>query len=311
MPGIKRRLKHAAQRALRICFEQGQRWGVDVLPRHFYSEIPVIRALRNTEHWKAPYSMTGVRGADIQGQLDFVQACCPPPLIEKIRAKDIHARACQRNGEMGFGATEADFLYAFVATQRPRQIFQIGCGVSTAVCLLAAEDAGYSPEVICVEPYPTKFLAQEASQGRVALVRQPAQTLDLKAVEALRNDVLFFVDSTHALGPAGEVSRIILEMLPRLQAGARVHFHDILFPYDYHRYIMDTLLFFTHESVLLHAFLTYNSRFRILASLSMLHYARPETLAQFLPNYRPASNDAGLNRGAGHFPSSTYLEVVA
>jgi len=312
MPGVKRRLKNVSKLALRKLFEQGQRFGFDVLPCHFYSEIPAIRELRSSAHWKVPYSMMGVSGADIHSQLNFVKECCPPPIIEEIKTKDIHARASKRNGEEGFGPVEADFLYAFVATKRPKQIFQIGCGVSTAVCLLAAEYAGYTPEVICVEPYPTSYLVQEANQGRITLIRQKVQLLDLKVVETptLNDNVLFFVDSTHTLGPAGEVSRIILEMLPRLKAGAWVHFHDIKFPYDYDRHILDSTLFFQHESVLLHAFLSYNSRFRILASLSMLHYLSPEVLAQYLPNYQPAENDEGLNKGEGHFPSSTYLEVV-
>ena len=311
MPGVKRRLKNVYKLALRKLFEQGQRFGFDVLPRHFYSEIPNIRELRNSAHWKAPYSMMGVSGTDAQGQLNFVKECCPPPIIEEIKTKNIHADASKRNGEEGFGPVEADFLYAFVATQKPDQIFQIGCGVSTAVCLLASEYAGYKPEIICVEPYPTNYLVQEASQGRISLIRQKVQLLDLKVVETLNSNVLFFVDSTHTLGPAGEVSRIILEMLPRLKAGARLHFHDIIFPYDYDRRILDSKLFFWHESVLLHAFLSYNSGFCILASLSMLHYFSPEALAEYLPNYQPAENDEGLNKGEGHFPSSTYLEVVS
>jgi len=117
------------------------------------------------------------------------------------------------------------------------------------------------------------------------------------------------VDSSHTLGPAGEVSRIVLEMLPRLKASSWVHFHDIKFPYDYDRHILDSALFFSHESALLHAFLVYNNRFRILASLSMLHYIRPETLVKYLPNYKPARNDEGLNNDGGHFPSSIYLGV--
>jgi len=57
----------------------------------------------------------------------------------------------------GFGPTEADFLYCFIATKRPRKIVQVGCGVSTAVILLAAQEAGYKPEVVCIEPYPSRF----------------------------------------------------------------------------------------------------------------------------------------------------------
>jgi hypothetical protein len=308
---VKRRIKNASKRALRILFELGQRTGFDALPRHFYSEIPDIRQLKTSEDWKAPYSMIGVAGADIQGQLDFIKKCCTADTIAAMTRQNIHQTASRSNGEEGFGVIEADFLYAFVATKRPRQIFQIGCGVSTAVCLLAAQDVGYTPEVICVEPYPTDYLLREAEQRRITLVPQKAQALDLHAIEALGDDLLFFVDSSHTLGPAGEVTRIILEMLPRLKAGARVHLHDIWFPYDYSRDILNGALFFWHETALLHGFLTYNSRFRLAASLSMLHYACPQSLAQCLPNYKPAKSDAGLSAGDGHYPCSAYLKVVA
>ena len=163
---------------------------------------------------------------------------------------------------------------------------------------------------MCVEPYPSEFLAKEEKQGRIVLRRKKAQALEMKAVEELSSDVLFFVDSTHTLGPMGECSRIILEMLPRLKRGARVHFHDIYFPYDYDRHILDTALFFWHESVLLHAFLAYNSRFRLLTSMAMLHYSCPAQLAEYLPHYQPAANDEGLSTGEGHSPCSAYLEVV-
>jgi predicted O-methyltransferase YrrM len=304
-------LKQNAKRLLYRMFEQGQRLGLDILPRHFYSEIPDIRHLRRTAHWRAPYSMAGVPGAEIASQVQFIEACCPRPLVERIATARIHERACACNGAIGFGAVEADFLYAFVASKRPKQIFQIGCGVSTAVCLLAAADASYAPQLICVEPYPTPYLVEQSNRGTITLIREMAQTLSLSTVEALGDDVLFFVDSTHTLGPAGEVSRIVLEMLPRLKSGGWVHFHDITFPYDYSRHVLDSALFFQHESVLLHAFLAFNGRFRLLAALSMLHYAAPQKLAEYLPNYHPAANDGGLNVGKGHFPSSAYLQVIA
>lgn len=304
------RTRHLGKHLLRKAFELGQRLGVDLLPRHFYSEIPDIRALRSTTHWRMPYSMAGIAGAEVQSQLAFVQSCCSPPLVEKMKSARIHAQACAHNGAVGFGAVEADFLYAMVASNRPRQILQIGCGVSTAVCLLGAEHAAYTPQVICVEPYPTPYLLREADRGSITLIRKMAQTLDLSVIDELGGDALFLIDSSHTLGPAGEVSRIVLEMLPRLKPGAYVHFHDITFPYDYPRRILGSALFFPHESVLLHAFLAFNSRFRLLVSLSMLHYAATDRVAEYLPNYRPAGNDGGLNVGMGHFPSSAYLQAV-
>jgi hypothetical protein len=305
-----RAARNLAKGVLRRIFELGQRIGLDVLPRHMYSEIPDVHALRSSTHWRQPYSMAGIGGADIAAQLSFARSCCTPQMMAMLKSTPVHADAVGRNGEEGFGPTESEFLFAFVATRKPRQIFQVGCGVSTAVCLAAAARAGHAVQITCVDPYPTPFLQAEARAGRITLLREKVEALDPARCASLEAGALFFVDSTHALGPAGEVSRLVLEWLPRLRAGTFVHFHDIKFPYDYDRHTLDSTLFFQHESVLLQAFLACNPRFRILASLSMLHYADPRALGELLPNYRPARNADGLNAGAGHFPSSTYLEVI-
>ena len=216
---LKRVLKNTLKVGVRKAFEGGQRFGFDVLPRHFYSEIPDIRALRESNHWRQPFSMVGIAGVAQEEQLAFVRACCSPDVVEDMHTEDLYARASIENGEIGYGPIEADFLYAFVRSKQPRQIFQIGCGVSTALCLMAAEAAGYTPEITCIDPYPTAYLKRLAEEGKITLVEQKVELIDLDRIEQLGDDLLFFVDSTHTLGPAGEVSRIILEMLPRLKQG--------------------------------------------------------------------------------------------
>jgi Methyltransferase domain len=305
-----RKLKDIYKHFLRRAFEAGQHIGFDILPRHFYSAIPDIRSLKRNNLWKTPYSLVGVAGATLEPQLTFVRSCVTPEISAHLSGTDVHETACCENGEAGFGRIEADMLFAFVASQKPAEIFQIGCGVSTALCVAAARFAKYSPRITCVEPYPTPLLKRLAAEGSIQLIQNRVQEIDLSTIDSLPNDLLFFVDSTHTLGPAGEVSRIILEMLPRLKSGARVHFHDILFPYDYSRDILKETLFFWHESILLQAFLAYNSRFSILASCSMLHYGARRELQTLLSNYSPAPDDMGLSIGKGHFPSSIYLLVA-
>jgi predicted O-methyltransferase YrrM len=307
---MRRTLKNFLKTALRAAFEAGQRLGVDVLPRHFYSEIPDVRLLRASTQWMAPFSMIGVAGADIGDQVEFLRGIIPAGVAGATPDEALHRRACAENGEPGYGPVEAGVLHAFVRATRPRQILQVGCGVSTALCLMAAEAAGYTPEITCIEPYPTDYLRRLAREGRISLVERKVEALAPDWLDRMGSDLLFFVDSTHTLGPAGEVSRIILEMLPRLKAGAWIHFHDITFPYDYDRNTLDSALVFPHESVLLHAFLAYNSRFRLCASLAMLHYAAPAQLAGFVPYYRPAGNREGLATDDGHFPSAAYLRVT-
>lgn len=59
---LKRFLKTRSKNFLRSTFEIGQRFGIDILPRHFYSEIPDIRTLRGTTSWRKPRSFQGVLG---------------------------------------------------------------------------------------------------------------------------------------------------------------------------------------------------------------------------------------------------------
>lgn len=302
-------LKHHVKRLMRQTFEVGQQFKVDILPRHFYSEIPDIRQLRSNQAWRRPRNMGYIAGSDLQSQQAFV-AFCTEGLAPSMTSTSLHQRACQTNNlSEGFGPIEADFLYCFVRTQKPLRIVQIGCGVSTAICIIAAADAGYQPEIICIEPYPTPFLVQQSKAGTLRLITEKFEDVQQPIAEMLREGGLFFVDSSHTLGPAGEVSQIICDTLPTLASGTWVHFHDILFPYDYSPDILTSELFFCHETALLQAFLTNNSRFSIAASLSMLHHGCPVELAQFLPNYRPGTFDQGLRVTAGHHPSSIYLRV--
>lgn len=292
------RRKRLAKRALRKGFELAQRAGLDVLPRHFYSSIPSVHGLRATDRWRPPRTLVGVNGTDIQEQLEFARSVIPdhwPP--------DIHGDACRANGEPGFGPVESSFLYGFVYSKRPRKIVQVGAGVSTAVALRAARDAGHEVDLVAIDPYPTRFLRA----APVRLIEQSAQDVALGQLTDLERGDLLFVDSTHTVRADSEVNRLVLEVLPRLRPGVFVHFHDIYFPYDYQRDVLDEALYFWSESTLVQAFLIANERYRIATALSMLHYGAPDQLAELIPGYRPQPNRDGLRAGDGDFPASLYL----
>lgn len=308
-PPLARRVRNAQKRVLRRVFELAQRGKFDILPRYFYSEIPDIRLLKSTTGWRGARSLTGLQ-CDVDRQLAWVDECTQN-YRPALRNFDIHKTAVRTNGSSeGYGEVEADFLYCFIRSQRPLQIFQIGCGVSTAVCLRAAADEGYRPRIICIEPYPTEFLKRESADGRIELVSKKLEDVDADCITALRSGDLFFVDSSHTLAPAGEVNLIVLEMLPRLAAGVYAHFHDISFPYDYSPDTLSSALFFTHETALLYAFLLMNPSFQIEASLSLLHHRRLPELSRIFPDMNPMRFADGLSVGTGHYPSLIFLRRV-
>lgn len=305
---------------LRRVLETGQRLGVNITANHYYSDIPDFRALRRETWWRKPWSMEGVAGADVERQLEFAHGCAAG-LAGALTApgESVFEEAVRRNGEPGYGPTEAEFLYCFVRSKTPRRIVQVGCGVSTAVILRAARDhgaennGGYSPRITCVEPYPTALLNEEAAAGRIDLREEPAQRTPLETFTSLEPGDLLFVDSTHTLRPGSEVTRLVFEALPRLAPGVFVHFHDIYFPYDYPPQLLTDGLFFWHETALLYGFLLMNPSYCVRVSLAMLHNTRADALRRIMPNYRPAPTRDGLADGPldGHFPSSIYLERTA
>ena len=303
--------KEKVKQSLHALFVFGQHFGIDILPRHFYSEIPDFRELRKSEAWKAPRSMYGVHGVNVDEQLGFVRDCVTDPMRTIMLQENIYESACKENGAIGFGQIEAEFLFSFATRLRPQRIIQVGAGVSTAVLLHAARIVDSRPAITCIDPYPTEYLRRASENGQITLITKKAQDVDLSVFSDIGPGDFLFVDSTHTVKPGSEVNILILEVLPRLKPGCHVHFHDIYFPYDYSSSFLTTT-FFSNESVLLHAFLAGNSRYSISASLSMLHHAKPRELQMLLPNYKPEALEQGLrvHPRSGHFPSSVYLRVA-
>lgn len=299
------------KRALHRAFRVGQRLKVDVLPRHFYSSVPDVRQLSADESWRQASEMPGVRGTDLDQQIEELKSWFTEDVLDDGFASGIYEHATGANGAIGYGPAEAQMLYAFIATKRPRRVVQVGAGVSTAVILAAAERHSTGTRVTCVDPYPTEYLQELAGNGAIDLLAEPAQTAALDVFTSLESGDLLFIDSTHTVKPGSEVNRMILEVLPRLKTGVVVHFHDITFPYDYQRDILDRALFFWTESTLLHAYLANNDRMRILVSGSMLQYGRVKELSAVLPNFNPREHDRGLDIAGDlrDFAGSTYLIV--
>jgi len=292
-------------------FHGMQRAGLDVLPRHFYSEIPNIRRLRAATDWRRPLCMENIAGSDVSAQCRNASESMPDSVRELADRTDLHHAACEEAGYLGYGPIETQALVGFVVKHRPGSVVQVGCGVSTAAILRGAEIAGYRPRLTCIEPYPTDYLLERAAAGQIEIVDLPAQSSEMQNLaDLLRQCDLLFVDSSHTLGPAGEVTRLIVEWLPQLRPGSFAHFHDVFFPYDYAPTVLSTSLVFWHETALLHAYLSDNPRFEIHFSMSMLQAHAAEETRRIYAGYQPCAMADNIRLGEGHYPSSVYLHAV-
>lgn len=311
-----RKTKDILKRAFFQVYKLALRLGFHFFPAHYYSSEPNILELEKTKDtWAKPTPFHGIP-VNLDQELQSLRTVCLPYQTEYI-GNPIYQEGVRRNLGPGYGFIEAQVLHAVIRHYQPARLIEVGSGVST-YCSLAAlrknqAEGKRSGSITCLEPYPSKGLQTLArSNPDLRLMARPVQSGPEDLFRELSAGDILFIDSSHVLKAASDVHHIVLEVLPQLAPGVLVHFHDIYFPYDYQR---DLLLTFLHnnETPFLRAFLAFNSKFRILFSLSHLHYEKKEALKAIFPDYDPQSDRQGLRDRSEdpqkHFPSSLWLAV--
>jgi predicted O-methyltransferase YrrM len=303
-------LRQLLKRASYGVFRLGDRLGVHILPKHYYTPVPDLDWLnRNREAWAGRATFDRVSWS-LDHQLEWLRRVCDPYYGE-VEGWEVFNGVQRQVAGPGFGPVESQVLHCVVRHYQPRRIVEVGSGMST-LCLLNAgarnaREGGPLPDITCVEPFPWSALQRRSD---VQLVVSPVQLVDSAVFEKLQAGDLLFIDSSHAVKVGSDLPRIYLDVIPNLAPGVLVHIHDIFFPYVYPRDVLRTY-FGWQESTLLLALLTDNPRLHVLGCLSALHYDRQSGLRSVLRDYKPQRDDEGLEPpdevGKGHFPSSIYL----
>lgn len=188
--------------------------------------------------------------------------------VEKYaRASSAWETMHYQKGNAWFERTDAMLYSAMITKYRPRRIIEIGSGFSTAMAL---DTARYLDDeelkITCIEPFPdrVKEVAQkEIERGKLKLVQDFLQNVDLHLFEELKENDILFVDSSHVLKMGGDVAIEYLKILPMLPKGVVIHIHDIFFPFRYPLGWVSAGYSY-NEVYMLHALLLNNPDFEIL-----------------------------------------------
>lgn len=291
-------------------FVLGDRVGIHILPKHYYSPVPDIRWLQShREQWSAPATFDHIDW-NLDHQLEWASEAMAGHYHE-VQGLGVYDTVVRAAAGPGYGPIESQVLHCVLRRYRPRRVVEIGAGMST-LCIAHAgrlnegEGDGF-PLITCVEPFPRAALLARTD---IRLIPSAVQAVEISLFDQLEAGDLLFIDSSHAVKVGSDLQRIYLEIIPRLAPGVMIHIHDIYFPYLYPRDALRTY-FGWQESTLLLALLTDNPKLRVLACLSALHYERSYDLRSLSADYTPQNNDEGLEPGSGvglgHFPSSIYL----
>ena len=254
-----------------------QAGGFDVLRRNFYSPIPQLEDLpRDTFQRRNPLP-------GIDWDMDRYTALLEElaPLMAEFEAPP---HFTWDNGM--YGPVESEVLYALVRREKPARILELGSGYSSLIIAAACRRnaaEGQPSHYVAFDPHPRAFVEQ-GIDGMDSIESLAATDVPQEQFDALRTGDVLFIDTTHTVKIAGDVNRLLLEVLPTLPPGVLVHVHDIFLPYEYPREFIDQQCIW-QEQYLLQALLSENRNFEIVFPAHAVGRERPDQVRELVPGH--------------------------
>ncbi len=184
-----------------------------------------------------------------------------------------------------FSYGDGIILYSFLRHFQPKRIVEVGSGFSSAA-MLDVNDLFFDKhlEFTFIEPFPDRLFGLLSSDDRLK------SKIEIKRVQEVEEEVftsleardILFVDSSHVAKIDSDVVHIIFNILPRLQKGVIVHFHDIPWPFEYPKQWIDEGRAW-NEAYFLRAFLQDNVNFEIVYFNSFMATRQAELLNKTMP----------------------------
>lgn len=181
-----------------------------------------------------------------------------------------------------YGSPDAEILYTLVYSARPDRILEVGCGNSTRIIRQAILDAKLSCQHTAIDPEPRVEVSHLAN----VFIQRPIEHAGAIAhVRSLKSGDVLFIDTSHEVKPANDVTYIYGDLLHSVAAGVIVHIHDIFLPYEYPRHWVVDLGLKFGEQYIVHAMLMNSVTWTTLWPGYYLQQTSPD-FATFFPHWR-------------------------
>lgn len=256
---------------------------------HFYSPVISIEEIKKREFeiWKNT-EIDGILGIDLktleQKKLvkQFSQYYNEIPFKPE---KQPNIRYYFENGYYSY--TDGVILYSIMRHFKPRKIIEIGSGFSSAV-MLDTNELFFKNQIdlTFIDPYLDRLfsLITEEDRKKIKVIESDVQLISLDIFRKLESGDILFVDSTHVTKTGSDVNYILFEILPILNSGVLIHFHDVFYPFEYPKqWVFKGYNW--NEVYILKAFLMYNDKFEIKVFSEYLHKHHKDTFIEFPLSY--------------------------
>jgi predicted O-methyltransferase YrrM len=193
-----------------------------------------------------------------------------------------------------YAFTDGTLLHCMLRHINPNRMIEVGSGYSSACTLETAERfLDEDIKLTFIDPRPNllqELFSVAEPKREVEILGSLVQDIPLSTFSTLQANDVLFIDSTHVMKTASDVTYEFLEVLPRLNSGVYVHIHDIFWPFEYPtRWSLDDNRSW-NEIYALRAFLAFNKAFEIVFFSDYFHRFHKEEMVRNAP---------WLNRNSG------------
>jgi SAM-dependent methyltransferase len=98
--------------------------------------------------------------------------------------------------------------------KKAKRVIEVGCGYSTYLAMKS------NIEVTAIDPHPRVYFSE------IAYTETEVQKVDISIFKNLRENDILFIDSSHIYKEGSDVEFLIKKVLPTLNKGVLIHFHD-------------------------------------------------------------------------------------
>jgi hypothetical protein len=162
--------------------------------------------------------------------------------------------------------TDALILFSMIRNLKPKRIIEVGSGYTSALMMDVNERFFNNKiEITFVEPYPELLLSRmnEKDRKRYRIIPKGVQEVPVEEFSILEKGDILFIDSTHVSKFNSDVNYELFNILPNLEAGVTIHFHDVFDGFEYPlQWLKDGWAW--NEDYLLRAFLNENNSYEVV-----------------------------------------------
>jgi hypothetical protein len=158
------------------------------------------------------------------------------PIYDKIdftEQKSSDNRYYFGNGMFAYG--DGVFYTCMLYEYKPNKIIEVGSGFTSALLLdIVDKVQDWSPEITFIEPAPERLnsLLRDDDRSNVTIIKSTLQQVNYDIFKSLNSGDLLFIDSSHYYRAGSDVYDVLNSILPNLNSGVIVHFHDIFYPWE-------------------------------------------------------------------------------